>query len=957
MNKVFLLIFCLILASDGLGQKTPQPAKKSSPTKATSQTTKKPVAKSAQPKAGSAFTASKTPVKKPTPPPAVIPDPEVDKARFDAAVAAGSNAEKARLLRIFLDEFPNSELRDEAFVYLVTARAVNGSEKLQAADIVDAIASFKLAVKEAPIPTPDRLFEDVVSKIPSTLFYQGHRGPAMELAAAIEKKYANDARRLLSMAGFYLSIENGDEARRVAETAIAAQPTSAAGYQALGLAHRLNFDLEESSNAYLKALELDVTNVSAKRSLAEMKRALGESEEAAAIYRDLLSSNGNDVMSHNGLILSLFGSNQRAEAEAELAASLARSPRNFTLLAAVGYWYAAQNLSDKAVEYAQKAVDAEPRYIWGHIALARGLMKSNRPVDAERALIKARQYGNFPTLEYEIASARFKAGLYREAIEGLQKSFVLRDGMLETRLGGRVFKSAKSFQELLAPERKASILEPLAADDAAASARMHTLFEMTARLNSNSDENSIVELADDFVKGDDKMKLHRQLHAADLLLQKNIAVAKAAELVKAAVGNADAGLEVSSPAAAVMASELYESRTVAFARNEIVLIPDVPRQMLSSILRGRIEELAGWAFYQQQDYPSAVIRLRRAISVMPDKSAWWRSSMWRLGTALEADGKDKEALESYIQSYKIDRPSPVRYGVIESLYRKVNGSTDGLEQKIGPNPMPTVAYVSPPPPAGQKKELTKAERSVPQETLSRPSEPPAGENIQTAQPEAEKSTASIESSEQPKAVSDATVKENTATEPTAKTKPPIDHPTFKPEATKVAESAPPDLSALKENVTAKVADKEPIAKSTENAKEEASAKTVSEGRETKLPESPIVKANVEPVKTSADQSTAGTNPSDTKTVEIKEEKTEPSLITDTRQPSVKIENAPPIVAKEDEKAENPPSEVKSTTPVESADKNEPENILRDPFGQQAEKKVTHIEPEKGHSYRIGKRTR
>ncbi|MEK7855379.1 MAG: hypothetical protein AAB288_04765, partial [Acidobacteriota bacterium] len=256
----------------------------------------------------------------------------------------------------------------------------------------------------------------------------------------------------------------------------------------------------------------------------------------------------------------------------------------------------------------------------------------------------------------------------------------------------------------LSYERRASILEPAAADDADTTTKLRILFEMTKKIGDSPDESEMIALADEFVKGDDKMKLHRQLHAADLLLQKNIAVSKAAELVKAAVGNADAGLDVSAPGAAVMASELYESRTVAFARNEIVLIPEVPRPMLSAILRGRIEELAGWSFYQQKNYPAAIIRLKRAVSVMPEKSAWWRASMWRLGSALEANGNDKEALETYIQSYKIDRPSGIRYGIIESLYQKVNGKRDGLEEIIGPNPMPTVALAKPQETVEAKKE-------------------------------------------------------------------------------------------------------------------------------------------------------------------------------------------------------------------------------------------------------------
>jgi hypothetical protein len=198
---------------------------------------------------------------------------------------------------------------------------------------------------------------------------------------------------------------------------------------------------------------------------------------------------------------------------------------------------------------------------------------------------------------------------------------------------------------------------------------------------------------EDFVKGDDKMKLHRQLHAASLLLQKGIAKEKAGELAKAAVGNADAGLDVASPAAAVMASELYESRTVAFSRDQVIIVPDVPRQTLSAILRGRIEELSGWTLYQQKSYAEAVIRLRRAISVLPDKSAWWRSSMWLLGLALEADGKDSEALDSYIKSYKTDKPDVLKYVIVETLYKKVNGNTVELEAKIGANPL--TAFSSP----------------------------------------------------------------------------------------------------------------------------------------------------------------------------------------------------------------------------------------------------------------------
>jgi tetratricopeptide (TPR) repeat protein len=630
------------------------------------------------------------------PEPAATPAPESDQTRFDKAVAATAVSEKARLLRAFIDEFPESEHRPEAYNYLVTARAIVGEEKMRAGDREGAVASFKLAVDDAPEPMPERAYNEVILKIPANLFYRGEKAAAMEIARHIENKVAANAKLLLGVAAFYLSIENGTEARRVAESAVAVDPASAQGYLALGLAHRLNFELEDAAKAYAKALEVDAGSVPAQRGLADMRRALGHSADAALLYRAILASNEADTAARSGLVLALFEAGKRNEAEAELTSALERDPKNFPLLAAAGYWYAANKQPAKAVEHAQKAIDIEPRYVWSHIALGRGLMAQGKPLEAERALIKAKQYGNFPTLEYELAMARYQAGFYREAAEELAKSFTVRDGVIKTRLGGRVEREDRSFTDLLAGERRASIMLATAPDDQMSASKLKALLEFTRKAEETEYEVEAAALADEFTSGDDAMKVHRQLYAASLLLQKNLALPKAAELVKAVVGRTDAALEVASPSAAVMANELYESRAAAFSKNEVMIVPDIPRQTLSAILRGRVEELSGWTLFMQKNYPEATVRLKRAVAVLPANSAWWRSSMWRLGSVLEADGKDQEALESYIQSYKADRPSVVRYGVIESVYLRVNGSTDGLEQKLGPRPGTNTAIAAAP---------------------------------------------------------------------------------------------------------------------------------------------------------------------------------------------------------------------------------------------------------------------
>lgn len=680
-------------------KKSPTPAKKTTPKKTT---TKKPVIttakKSTPAKKPVVTTAKKTtpakkPVAKPTPKPV---DPEAEKAAFEKAIAEESLETKAKDIEKFLLDFPKSELGGRALESLAAARASIADQLLESGDADKAVVMFKQAVGNAPTPYPERLFNGIISKIPANLFWRGQRMAAVEIAAIIEKNASQNSAQLLALATFYLGVENGVEAKRITQAALKLDENSADAHQTLGLAHRLNFDLEESAKSYAKALELDPSSDAAKRSLAEMKRATGKPEDAAVLYRELLEKDADNIPARTGLVLSFFDMDKRADAETELTKTLETNPNNVILLAGASYWYAAANDNAKAVELAEKAIALEPRYVWSHIALARGQAGQGKLVDAERTLIKARQYGNFPTLEYEIASARLTLGLYREAAEELQKSFEIREGKVQTRLGGRIQRTEKSFPDLIADERRASIFEPKSADTPENSEKLRQLLELhQAIADSTPDEQRAADLAGSFSDGTDKMRLHRQLYAASLLLEKKIALTKVLEITKQAVAGVDDGLAISSPTLPVMASEIYDSRTNALLRDQFINVPDVPRQTLSAILRGRIEEIAGWTLYRQQNYPDAIVRLLRAISVLPEKSAWWRSSMWKLGTALEADGKLKEALETYITGYKADQPSGARYLVIESLYRKVNGNTDGLEEKVGPNPAPIVAASTP----------------------------------------------------------------------------------------------------------------------------------------------------------------------------------------------------------------------------------------------------------------------
>lgn len=615
-----------------------------------------------------------------------------EKTEFERAVAVADAAERIKALRKFAAAFPNSSEKNRALELVASARAAIADEKMRGGDAAGGVALFKSAIEDAPAPISDKLFADVILQIPANLYFRGERGAAADAAGAIEAKAAGNAKQILGLATFFLGIENADEAKRLAEKAAAIDPNLPAVYQTLGLANRLNFDLAAAAGAYEKALELDVNSSVSKRSLAEMKRAVGKSDEAVALYREILDKNPADAVAANGLILALFDAGKGAEAESEMQKSLAANPNNFMLLVGAAYSYAAGNDAARAVELAQKAIAIEPRYVWSYVALARGFLKQNKLYDAERALLQARAYGNFPTLDYELATVRAAGGFYREAAEELSKSFTVKDDSVGAKLGGRVEKSAGGFIELLADERRASIFEPRAADDAPNAQRLKSLLDFYQKSESAGAAASDAEIADAAEKfindgGGDGMKLHRRLFAADRLLKKKKALGKAAEFMKGAPAEVDAALNVPNASSAVLADELYESRAIAIAKNQLVIVPQVQRQTLSSVVRGRIEEISGELLLEDNKTSDAVVRLKRAVSVLPEKSAWWRASQWRLGVALEADGKDKEALEAFIKNYTNEAAyNPAKRLVIESVYQKINGSLDGLDARIGAKP-------------------------------------------------------------------------------------------------------------------------------------------------------------------------------------------------------------------------------------------------------------------------------
>ena len=215
-------------------------------------------------------------------------------------------------------------------------------------------------------------------------------------------------------------------------------------------------------------------------------------------------------------------------------------------------------------------MEPEPRYTWSQIALARALVGQRRPLEAERAIRFARQYGKFPTLDYELANTLVAAGLYDEAAEVLMQSFSIKDGQIETRLGGQNVARGADFMELLAPERRGSIFQSAAADTQNNANLLKALLAFATAMDSEANGGTINEenatlAARKFAAGDDAARAHRELYAASHLLQKRIGYQTAYELAEAARSSAEVGLTVPELTVVVQADELRSIRASAIA--------------------------------------------------------------------------------------------------------------------------------------------------------------------------------------------------------------------------------------------------------------------------------------------------------------------------------------------------------------------------------------------------------
>ncbi|HEV8167723.1 MAG TPA: TPM domain-containing protein, partial [Pyrinomonadaceae bacterium] len=467
--------------------------------------------------------------------------------------------ERAVLLKEFLDTHPDSKARPRATELLISTHAALGDQKLKNGDSIGGIEQLLRAIDEADVSISEKLFTGVIAQIPVNLYLRGEREAAFKAAQAVETKFGNDPKRLLAMAGFYMGVERANDTVRLSESAVKLAPDLAEAHRLLAVGLHISLRLDEAIAEYKRTLELDPSSKASRGSLADLYRATSKTEQALALYNEQLAADPKDKAARAGKVISLLELNRSEEANTALQAALTEEPNNLPLLAGTAYWYAAHNNHEKAFELARRAIAVEPRYTWAQIALAHAYLGLKSPLDAERAIRFARQFGKFPTLSYELATVLASMGFYDEAAEALRESFALKDDQIQTYLAGTRAASDTSFIELLAPERRAGIYQPTPADNAANAKTLKALlalsFAVTPGADGKIDEATAVAAAKDFAAGSDNMRGFRQVYAANRLLRNGVGIAAALEMVAAAKTASDVMLKAPVATMAVQAEE------------------------------------------------------------------------------------------------------------------------------------------------------------------------------------------------------------------------------------------------------------------------------------------------------------------------------------------------------------------------------------------------------------------
>lgn len=679
---------------------------------------------------------------------------------LEAAWAAAEPAARIEMLQKFLQEQPEAPQAEAARLELTRTFAYLGETKLAEKNIEAALQHFKQAVAAFPRQVDDKFFEEVAIKLPFAVSVRGYRVEAILLARQLEARFATEPKRLNALGEFYLSLEAPAEALRALHTAARLAPDNARIYRTLGAAYRVNLNLEEAATQYQRAIKADPKDARAYFELGNLHRARGNYELAINLYNHQLSLEPEHAPSLKALALCHLAQDKEPQANEFLAQAVRLTKteikQDFYFQTQLAMTYLARNKVGKARLAADAALVAEPRFSWARIAAAEVDLAEGKYFEAERNTIAALKYADFPTLHFLLGKIYLAVEDFEGALVELNKAFSFKAEKFQTRLGGTVETNAATVAELLAPERQAALFqaEPITNDiefklvenlvrfeDALHSARQSSSALLSAiLLKQQANKNAAASLqkaAEEFVETEGSRKPFRWLYTAERLTQAGQALETVLQLT---------------------AEALDVAETITAPEGSLRDYPNYDREGRLRVFRGRTLTLRGRALLKLGRTQDAIATLNQALTnydSLPER----KRAQWQLAQAKESAGNTKEALDLYMVAYEPSEQTAIgadlNRAVIESLYRKVHGSLEGLNERIGkareteslalsvPKPLAPQPTTTSPEPAAEKTAEKPAEKPV-EKAAEKSIEPPPATatttetTIAKAEPVAEK---------------------------------------------------------------------------------------------------------------------------------------------------------------------------------------------------------------------------
>lgn len=624
-----------------------------------------------------------------------------------AALAVDDTDARVASLQQFLKAYPNSEKTDSVREALVQSYAIMAERLLAAQEIEKAVAIFRQALSSLPATISDLFFQTTLIKIPLAVAVRGYRMEAISLAQVLEPACHDHPARMMELSEFYLSLEAADNAIRLLESAAKMEANDAKLYRTLGMAYRMALRLKEAEAAHQQAVMIDPSDGKSYYELGNLRRARGAYEEAVKYYHRQQELEPANTASLKGIALTLIAQGKAglAEKELEKIRGLTRKDSELTqdyfLQTQLAFYYLIRGQNAQARQAAEMAVGTEPRFTWGRIAAAEVEMAENRYFEAERHLLAAKQYGNFPSLYFALGRLYLIAEDFDYSLSQFNKAFSYssQDGF-KARLGGVLDAQSKRLADLHVLEQQAALyifepvtpytqfrlVEALIRFDKALGNKIETEGTSTSARQSEEIENA----ASEFVGGDIERSPFRALYVSQKLAMTGKALEAAVKFAELALKDAEIATE---------------------PEGSLRDYPNYDRKGRLQIFRGRAADAKGWALLKLGRTEESLSALNLATEYYGDLPEG-RQARWHLATARETAGDIQEALKLYIAAY--ERPQNAHDGdvnraIIESLYLKVHGSLAGLDAQIGKSVTAQVAIAEPSQQALIRKEAAEAE--------------------------------------------------------------------------------------------------------------------------------------------------------------------------------------------------------------------------------------------------------